>query len=162
MNAHHEKIEKIRKLTFLTGLSEEAVDLLAQNVEEVSFENGVDILLEGGEATKMYLIKDGNVEIGSEMGEQPRQRVQIVGPGDVLGWSWLFSPYIWSFSAKTLTPVRAYEFNGVAVRRYCDEHPKVGYELVLRFAKLMSMRLHEVNANIAEMSESRKLRVVGS
>jgi len=70
--------------------------------------------------------------------------IQTVGPGDVLGWSWLFWPYTWRFDARALEPVKAIFFYGTRLREHCEEDPLFGYELMKRVAQVAIERLQIV------------------
>ena len=51
----------------------------------------------------------------------PRITLQVLGPGDVLGWSWLFPPFEWHFSARALEPCRVVALNGAALLIRAEE-----------------------------------------
>ena len=61
--------------------------------------------------------------------------------GDLLGWSWLIAPYRWHFQAIAEEDSKLLEFNGEVILAHCEEDPRFGYELLKRFAALMSERL---------------------
>ncbi|MCC6792080.1 MAG: Crp/Fnr family transcriptional regulator, partial [Thermomicrobiales bacterium] len=67
--------------------------------------------------------------------------IQTLGPGDILGWSWLFPPYRWHFDARVLTPTSTLEFNGACLRQQCDDDPALGYDIMKRVAQTMIERL---------------------
>ena len=71
----------------------------------------------------------------------PVLEIQILGKDQILGWSWLISPYRWHFLARAVEDSTILEFDGSAILAHCDEDPKFGYELLKRFAGLMSERL---------------------
>ena len=52
----------------------------------------------------------------------------------MLGWSWLFPPYLWSSDARAVGVTRAVALDGVCLRGKCDADPRLGYELMRRFA----------------------------
>jgi CRP/FNR family cyclic AMP-dependent transcriptional regulator len=58
-----------------------------------------------------------------------------------LGWSWLISPYQWSFQARAEEDSELLQFDGTAILARCEQEPKFGYELLKKFAGMMSMRL---------------------
>jgi CRP-like cAMP-binding protein len=68
-------------------------------------------------------------------------RIQTVGPGDVLGWSWLFPPYFWHFNARVLQPTVAIFFYATPLREECESDHELGYELFKRMAEVMLTRL---------------------
>ena len=79
------------------------------------------------------------MQIPAVMG--PSIEVQILSNNQVLGWSWLISPYQWHFQARAEEDCELLEFDGAALLAICEQDPKFGYQLLKRFAALMSERL---------------------
>jgi hypothetical protein len=52
------------------------------------------------------------VDIETEMENGGTRKIETLGTGDVLGWSWLFPPYYWHFDARAVTPTKAIFFYG--------------------------------------------------
>jgi hypothetical protein len=46
--------------------------------------------------------------------------VQALGPGEVLGWSWLLPPYEWHYSARAAEPTDVVALDGKALRARCE------------------------------------------
>jgi hypothetical protein len=72
----------------------------------------------------------------------PALEIQAVDEDQVLGWSWLISPYRWNFQTKAEEDSELLQFDGVAILARCEQEPKFGYELLKKFAGLMSVRLN--------------------
>jgi hypothetical protein len=72
----------------------------------------------------------------------PTLEIQTVDEDQVLGWSWLISPYKWNFQTKAEEDSELLQFDGVAILARCEQDPKFGYELLKKFAGLMSVRLN--------------------
>jgi CRP-like cAMP-binding protein len=102
---------------------------------------GAVILREGEMANRFYLIESGEVvlESGSEFGEPVI--VDRIGAGDLLGWSWMFPPYAWHFTARAAKPTKAIFFYGTILREYCERDHSLGYELFKRMAPIMLKRM---------------------
>ena len=126
---------------FLTGMSRTHLALLADCAIATHFEKGQTILREGEFAKGVYLIESGEVvlESGEESGEPVV--VDTIGPGDPLGWSWMFPPYIWRFTARAVEPIDAIFFYGTTLREYCEKDHSLGYELLKRTTLVMLRRL---------------------
>jgi hypothetical protein len=62
--------------------------------------------------------------------------VETLGPGTVLGWSWLFPPFMWAFGAVAASPVESFEFDARTVRAWCASDPALGYEVTWRVAEV--------------------------
>ncbi|MDB6037794.1 MAG: Crp/Fnr family transcriptional regulator [Verrucomicrobiales bacterium] len=135
-------IEKvITEHTFLRGLNPEHQALLADSAMRMHFNSGQYIFSEGDPANRFYLIESGKVSLESGRKDETAESIQILGPGDVLGWSWLFPPYYWHFDARVLEPTTAIFFYGTRLREQCEENHELGYELMKRMAAIVIERL---------------------
>jgi hypothetical protein len=63
--------------------------------------------------------------------------VDTIRPGDSLGWSWMFPPYVWRFTAIAVEPIDAIFFYGTTLREYCEKDHSLGYELLKRTSRAM-------------------------
>lgn len=111
------------------------------------FEHGRDqkgqILFRQGEnADKFYVIRNGSISIQMPAIMGPTLEIQSLGKDKVLGWSWLIAPYKWNFQTRAEEDSELLQFDGNAIRARCEQEPKFGYELLKKFAGLMSERLH--------------------
>ncbi len=74
----------------------------------------------------------------------PRQhlvKIQEIGPGEALGWSWLAPPNHWQFSATAIDSVTASVFPVEALRDLFARAPSLGYALMERTAQALLERL---------------------
>jgi CRP-like cAMP-binding protein len=113
------------------------------------------IFRSGGEATKCYLIQSGEVAIEVYSPGTGSRIVQTVSRGEVLGWSWLFEPYVWSFDARVLTPATAIVLDGEAIRHCMNDEPNLGYPMMVRFARLIVGRLQATRLQLLDLYASR-------
>ena len=65
----------------------------------------------------------------------------MLGKDQVLGWSWLIPPYKWNFQAMPEEDSELLMFDGKTILAKCEKDPRFGYELLKKFAGLMSVRL---------------------
>jgi CRP-like cAMP-binding protein len=126
---------------FLAGMNRMQLALLTDCAMAARFEKGETILSEGEFANRCYLIETGKVvlEFGGSFGEP--LMIETIGPGDLLGWSWMFPPYTWQFSARAIEPTTAIFFYGTILREYCEKDHSLGYELFKRMSVVMIKRL---------------------
>jgi CRP-like cAMP-binding protein len=127
--------------SFLSGLKPEHLRLLADNAMRMRYEPGELIFREGDPANRFYLIEQGSVSLESARRDEPAVSIQTIGPGDVLGWSWLFPPYYWHFDARAIEPTQAIFFYGTRLREQCEQDNDLGYELIKRMARVVIQRL---------------------
>ncbi|MEU7642588.1 MULTISPECIES: Crp/Fnr family transcriptional regulator [unclassified Streptomyces] len=93
---------------------------------EVSFPAGTRIFDEGDAADRFWAIRSGTVALDMYEPGRGTAVVETLGPGELLGWSWLFEPYRWHLGAQTRAPVTAYEFDAEQVRGEIDADPAFG------------------------------------
>ena len=131
----------IAKQPFLKGLNSQQLQQLAGSALEMKFETGTTIFEEGSPANRFYLILTGRVELSSEMEDRNVIPVQTLGPGDDLGWSWLFPPYSMHFTARTLEPTTTIFFYGTRLREQCEQDHELGYQIMKRIAEVATQSL---------------------
>ena len=131
----------IAKQPFLKGLNSQQLQQLAGSALEMKFETGTTIFEEGSPANRFYLILTGRVELSSEMEDRNVIPIQTLGPGDDLGWSWLFPPYAMHFMARALEPTTAIFFYGTRLREQCEQDHELGYQLMKRIAEVATQSL---------------------
>ncbi|MDT8409443.1 MAG: cyclic nucleotide-binding domain-containing protein [Wenzhouxiangellaceae bacterium] len=132
------------------GLSDERLELLASRAKEISVEEGTCLFRGGDPAKQFYLLIDGEISIEIPAVTGPTLKVQHLKPVRVLGWSWLMSPYRWTFNARTESDCKLLEFDGEAVLADCEQDPAFGYQIVRRFSGLMAERLEAAHRKMMD------------
>src|SRR5438105_4218144 len=117
---------------FLLGMKPHQIALLADCALATRFEPGQLIFRAGETANRFYLIETGKVAIEASLADRPPVTIDIVESGDLLGWSWIFPPFIWHFDARALAPTSAIFFYGTVLAEYCEKDPALGFELFKR------------------------------
>ena len=126
---------------FLAGMNPAQLALLTDCAIPVHFKKGQTVLREGELANRFYLIESGRVVLESGEGFGDPVIVETIGAGDLLGWSWMFTPYVWHFTARAAVPTEAIFFYGTILREYCERDHSLGYELFKRITPVMMKRL---------------------
>lgn len=126
---------------FLEGLSREQLERLSGIASRAQFGTGETIVGQKGFADRFYLIEKGLVSLDYELPRQRQVGIQTIGPGEVLGWSWLFPPYKWQFSATALERTTADVFRASDLRELFAADPKLAAAFLERIAKALTERL---------------------
>lgn len=134
----------------LLGISEHYIRLLADSAMRTKFEPGQLIFREGETANRFYLIERGRVTVESQGAAAEPVAIDVIEDGELLGWSWLFPPYIWHFSARASEPTDAIFFYGTVLREYCEADPALGFELFKRMSEVMMKRLQAARTYLLE------------
>ncbi len=96
---------------------------------------------EGEPARAFCLIQSGSVAIGTHLAERGATPIQTVGPGEVVGWSWLVTPYRWQFDARVVQAVQGWTINAEWLREQCETDHELGYDLLKQLLTVVSGRL---------------------
>ncbi len=136
---------------FLAGMPVRQLERIARYTHRASFHPGTRLFSEGGAADRCWLLREGEVRLETNVPGRGDVEVEILGPGTVVGWSWLFPPYRWNFSAVAADATLAIELDGPGIRRLCAEDPAVGYELTRRFMAVVVERLQATRGRLLEI-----------
>jgi CRP/FNR family cyclic AMP-dependent transcriptional regulator len=133
---------------FLVGMNRDQLALLTDCAMSVQFEEGQIIFHEGEIANRFYLIESGEVVLESGIRSVDSVVIDVIGAGDLLGWSWMFPPYTWRFTARAIEPTSAIFFYGTILREYCERDDSLGYELFKRLAPIMIQRMQSAREKL--------------
>ena len=136
---------------FLETLAPEYLTALSTWARRSPIPAGGHLFTEGGRADRFWLIRDGHVALDTHIPGRGTVVIETLGPGAVLGWSWMFPPYAWHFGATAVEPTLTIEFSAPDVRRICAENPALGYELTHRFASVVVDRLQATRIRLLDL-----------
>ena len=74
--------------------------------------------------------------------------VQTLGAGEVLGWSWLFPPFLWDFQARAAEPTHVVVVSGARLLVTAECNHAFGYELMKRVVKIVIHRLQSTRKQL--------------
>jgi CRP-like cAMP-binding protein len=134
----------LREHEFLRDLSEEHMQLMLGCAKNVRFGTGDFLLREGLPATTFYLVRLGRVSLEIAVPGKGPVRMETVGPGDVVGLSWLMPPYRLHLDARAIEPVVALAFDGTCLREKMEADHDLGYALSRRLFEKACQRLERV------------------
>jgi CRP/FNR family transcriptional regulator, cyclic AMP receptor protein len=124
----------ITESPLFADLIPEQLDLVAGCAQNVVFDEGERLFREGDQADTFFLVRHGLVALEQYVPNKGVLTVQTVGPGEMVGWSWLVPPYRWQLSARAVEPLRAVAFDGACLRTKCGADTELGYVLLTRFS----------------------------
>jgi CRP/FNR family cyclic AMP-dependent transcriptional regulator len=136
---------------FFAGLPEEWLERLSYQGKRTVHHAGSRVFREGSRADRFWLIRHGRVTLELTVPGRGDVVIEQLGAGAVLGWSWIFPPYQWHFTAVAAEQTLAIELDGPGVRRLCDNDPALGYELTRRFAAVLLDRLQAARLRLVEL-----------
>jgi CRP/FNR family transcriptional regulator, cyclic AMP receptor protein len=140
---------RLRTHRFLEGADGEFLNHLEEFSQERNLPANTFLFHEGDYADRCYLLLSGRIALKMESDCALPELLDIIGPGRVVGWSWLFPPFKWHLSARTLEPCEAVVLDGAALLIRAEEDPKFGFELLRRLSKQVILRLQSTRSRLA-------------
>lgn len=136
---------------FFVGFGESHLQLLTGCSRNARCRAGDYLFREGEDATHFFVLREGRIAIETHIPGQGDRVLYTHDAGDIIGWSWLFAPYRWHFSARALTPVRLITLNGLCLRNKCETDHELGYEFLKRFADKVVYTLDVTRIQLLDM-----------
>jgi len=143
--------EVLQEVPFFAGMTEAQLGLIAGCGSNAIFDAGEVLVREGDAADTFYVVRHGTVAIDLHSPTRGSLTVETIGPGEIVGWSWLFPPHRWHFDVRALSPVRATAFDGACLRGKCEDDPVLGYDLMKRFAQVFIDRLQSTRLRLLDV-----------
>ena len=137
---------------FMQGLGLSHAATLAECAMKTEFASGQLIFREGDIANRFYVILEGKVALQARSQGASPVLIETIGPGEVLGWSWLFEPCTWHFDARAVEPTKAIFFYGTWLREQCEKDRVFGCELYKRVSLVVIDRLQSARRRLLELS----------
>jgi hypothetical protein len=138
------KIDRLKKVDILEGLTEEELKSIAQYFEEENFGAGVTLCEEGTTADRLYVLEHGKVSVNSRKGGE----YDIDMPGRIVGWSFLVPPFLYTASAVTKTPAKVLVIKSPDFYYVIHKEPKMGMKVINNLAQVIASRLYEVGNSL--------------
>lgn len=141
----------VREHPFFAGLEEGFCKLVCGCAKNVRFEAGQYLFHEGEPANDFYLLRHGRVSLELHAPERGAVSFLTVGPGEIVGVSWLIPPYRWTFDARALELVRAISVDAACLRGKCEADHDLGYDMMKRFMPILVKRLQATRLQILDV-----------
>ncbi|MFF2959183.1 Crp/Fnr family transcriptional regulator [Streptomyces sp. NPDC057963] len=139
------------KVTSLTPTHRDHLLSLADNVW---FPAAHRLFEEHTAADRFWIMKTGTVTLDSQLPRRRRAEIESLGPGELVGLSWLFPPFEWELGAETVSPVRAFQFDAPQVRALCRSDPAFGFAISQWVGLVLTQRLHATRGRLLDLYES--------
>ena len=140
----------LRNHAFTQGLSDAQIDTLAEMACQVAFEDNEVVLVDGARSTSFFLLLTGSVVV--ELGTpQYVMQVQVLGPGNVFGWSALLDDQDTLFRVRARECTTALQIDGATLKAHCKADPAMGAEFLHRILHVVAGRVKATEVRFAEM-----------
>jgi CRP/FNR family transcriptional regulator, cyclic AMP receptor protein len=138
-------------LAFTQGLGPDQQLRIAEIASPIAWDAGATVFREGDSDSMLYVVQAGRVAIEITIPGRGRVTILTVGPGEVFGWSSLFSMRPKTASARTVEPTRALALDAARLRALCDTDTHLGYLLTRRILDVVSERLNATRMQLLDI-----------
>jgi CRP/FNR family cyclic AMP-dependent transcriptional regulator len=134
-------VQTFQSHAFLKDLGERPLMTLASGARPFTASAGEYLASEGASANAFYLIQAGHIALEAQVTGRGVVRLQTLGPGEVVGWSWLVPPHRWRFDCVAIDDVKGISFDAAWLREQCECDHELGYRLLKHLLGVVSGRL---------------------
>jgi CRP-like cAMP-binding protein len=135
---------------FLRGLGDRHLMTLASAARPFNVGPGTLLAREGETAKALYLIQAGQVAVEMHRPDRSVVRVQTVGPGEVVGWSWIVPPHRWQFDCRAVDSVQGLALDGEWLREQCEKDYQLGFHLLQHLVAVIASRLAATRRQVSK------------
>lgn len=143
--------EGLARHAFLQGMSDAHLASLAGCARQTTFAPGQFLCREEEPANTFFLIQSGRIAIEIHAPKRGTIRVQTIGPGEVVGWSWVIPPHQWQFDARVVDEVQALALDADCLRGKCMQDHELGYHLLQRLVAVIAQRLSATRLQLLDV-----------
>ena len=133
--------ELLAQVPSFQGLHSDTFETVAGCGRTGGAEKGEYLMREGEPADTFYVVRSGHVALEIFVPQRGAVTVETIGPGELVGWSWLVEPFRSHLDARAIEDTRLLTFDAACLRGKCDADPALGYELMRRFVPVIVERL---------------------
>lgn len=146
------KLAELRERSeLLQALSNTEVGLFESAASETRISADDLLFDEDGSADVFYIVVEGR--IGLELtspGKEPIV-IQTLGPGDLVGVSWLFPPHRWNWRARAIVDSELAAFDATMIRSEMDQNRDLALEVLGVVARELADRLHRTRVQLLDL-----------
>ncbi len=121
--------------------------------QETTYPDGTNLFMEKTEATKLYMIASGGIDLHFEMPQRENADTIIasLSPGAAVGWSAIVPPHIYTLSGHCRGETTLLEIDRDKMTEIFETNYHLAYIFMRNIAGLTGERLHHVQDKLAKV-----------
>jgi CRP-like cAMP-binding protein len=145
--------EILRRFSLLNGLDVAFYKDLALESKEITLTQGEELFKEGDKAGYIYMVLSGKVELQMNLNEKGDRRIDTLTlvDGQLIGWSGLVPPYVYTLNAVARTDARLAQLDARALQDLMAHNPEVGYAVTRNLTVVLAERLTNLRVQFASL-----------
>lgn len=164
-------INQLREFSIFSKFSEEQLAQFAQLGEEIRFKSQEIVFFQGERSRYLYGIMEGSVDLSilfqdviPDHDVQYEESIVIrnkvleksiivdsLGVGDILAWSALVGPGLFTSTARSTADTRLLAIPAGKLKSMMDTNPDIGYPFMSKLAEIISIRRQKVTDKLIDV-----------
>lgn len=151
--------EWLKKTELFENLNESHLNVILSRSSVESFTEGKTIFQQGEEATRLYVLIQGTVDLTVKAQEQIGfMTSKIEKEGAVFGTPSLMEPFRYNVSATCLNPSKVLVIDASFIQKMMEEDPKMGMEMMKKLASIYFNRLNDLRSGVSNLFKFFKIK----
>ena len=138
----------LRGFKIFEELNERELEQIAKAAKMEELGAGATLTEAGAPASRLYLIVDGRVTVNVQGPQGKIIGADEIGPGQVLGWSALVGPYVYTASGVTTEKTKLIVFSGSKLREIFEVNNHIGYRVLKGMGAVISRRISALESRV--------------
>jgi len=139
-------IDELRQFKIFEELNERELEQIAKISNSEELGPGARLSATGASADHLYLLMQGKIAI-KVPGQGPQEvLVEEIGPGEIVGWSTVTGPYVYTASCWTSERSSVIEVSGTRLRQLFEANNHIGYRVLKGVGYVVSKRITALQA----------------
>ena len=140
----------LRRYPFFTNLEDNYLEKIYKLGKVKDLDNDEWLFKQEDPAKNIYLITEGKIALAIMFRDHNHDRLNPYMRGEVIGWSALVKPHVYTMGAVAEAPSKVLSFDGKSMLTLMEENKEQGFILPRNLTETISERL--INRNIQLMS----------
>lgn len=135
-------IGELREFKIFEELNDRELETVAKIAKTETLGPGARLTELGSPASRLYLVKEGLVTVLMPAGPDGKEvPVDEIGPGDIIGWSAITGPYLYTASTECAESSTLIVLNSNRLRELFEVNNHVGYRVLKGIGNVISRRM---------------------
>ena len=146
---------RLKDHPFMADADADFLNHMDEFATDVEFQRGDVLFKEGDYADRFYLLLEGEVSVECRLNGHSTE-IGRLGGGEVIGCSWLYSPYRAQYTVRAVVPCSAIRLNAASLLIRAEQDPKFGYQLMKRTSHYLLGDLAAMRKRLVQEIKSRE------
>jgi CRP-like cAMP-binding protein len=142
----------LAKFELFMWLTDEELERVAALSREESFAAGISIIAEGGTATDLYMVEEGQARVEMSLSVYPGlvqdSLVEIIPKGEPFGWSAVIGSRVYTMTARAMEPLKVIAIDGEKLLALFNKNPDIGFKVMEGLVSVVSQRVRSVKKTL--------------